>query len=411
MGKGGGLKPLSVGIVGCGTAGQAAAIFLRRAGHRVTILERAPTLSPIGAGLLLQPTGMEVLNELGMLPHLLQQGSRVKYLKGVNRSGRVILDLAYEDLRAGLFGLGIHRGELFTTLQSAVHACGAEVVCGFDAASLRESGAAQRMVVDASGNTRGPFDLVVIADGARSSLRSKSDAVRRAHQYPWGALWLVAMDHEGKYGETLAQIYGGTRSMIGFLPSGSVRGSPRTVSVFWSVPCGAVESIRRSGLEAWRTSVRQLTNQAEPILDQVRDMDQLIFAAYQDVVMDPCPGGPVAFLGDAAHAMSPQLGQGANLALMDAWALARSLDLSGSIPDALVSYRAERAANVRFYQFTSRWLTPVFQSRHEWITPVRDRCMGPAGNVGWIRREMLRSLAGVKTGLFSSRPLPQPMVQ
>lgn len=354
---------------------------------------------------------MEVLNELGVLPHLLQQGSRVKYLKGVNRSGRVILDLAYEDLRAGLFGLGIHRGELFTTLQSAVHASGAEVVCGFDAASLGESGPDQRTVVDASGNGRGPFDLVIIADGARSSLRAKSGGIRRAHQYPWGALWLVAADPDGTYGETLGQIYAGTRSMIGFLPSGSVNGSPRTVSVFWSVPCDMVQMIRRAGLEAWQASVRHLTDQAEPILAQVADMDQLIFAAYQDVVMDPCPGGPVVFLGDAAHAMSPQLGQGANLALMDAWALSRCLAKDESIPDALVSYRAERAANIRFYQFASRWLTPVFQSGHEWITPLRDLCMGPAGKVEWIRREMLRSLAGVKTGLFSSRPLPQPMVQ
>ena len=109
--------------------------------------------------------------------------------------------------------------------------------------------------------------------------------------------------------------------------------------------------------------------------------------------------------------MSPQLGQGANLALMDARALAETLSRSGTIQDALVAYGALRADHIRFYEFASRWLTPVFQSRHEWIAPIRDLLMGPAGRIGWVRTQMLQSLAGVKTGLFRSRDLPEPMVQ
>ena len=56
-------------------------------------------------------------------------------------------------------------------------------------------------------------------------------------------------------------------------------------------------------------------------------------------------------------------------------------------------------------------MTPVFQSGWEWVTPMRDLCLGAMCRQKWLRGQMLRSLAGVKTGLFASEPVPEPMVQ
>lgn len=396
---------IRVGIVGCGTAGQASAVLLARAGHRVTVFERARELSPVGAGLLIQPTGMAVLSELGVLADVAAASTRIEKLHGVTASGRVILDLAYRDLSEGLFGLGVHRGTLFTLLQRVVAASGVNVCCGVEVVLLREQGE-QRALVDSAGGEHGPFDLVIVADGSRSALRASTGLVRRARAYPWGALWFVAEDREGRYGDTLAQVYRGTGRMIGFLPSGIGPRRERTVSVFWSVRCDRVPRT----LEQWKHEVRGLTDRADPILDQLAAREQLIFAAYQDVVMRRSFSGPVVFLGDAAHAMSPQLGQGANLALVDASVLARELG-RGSIAEALVRFDAARRRNVRFYQFASRWMTPVFQSGWEWVAPGRDLFMGPLGRMGWFRREMLRSLAGVKTGLFRSEGVPLSRMQ
>ncbi len=403
---------LRVGIIGCGTAGQAAGVLLSRAGHRVTVLERAPRIGPVGAGLLIQPTGMAVLEELGVLAKVMAAGTKIRYLKGETDRGRVILDLAYEDLRPGLFGLGVHRGTLFTILQEAVDAAGVEVRCGCEVVSLREVDGDARVVADSSVGEHGPFDVVVVADGAKSALRDRCVRVRRAREYPWGAMWFVGEDAAGVYGETLAQVYRGTGRMIGFLPSGIGPRGTRTVSVFWSVRCEQRRAGAKSGgrLEAWKAEVRALTDKAEPILEQVVADEQLIFAAYQDVVVQRCHEGPVVCIGDAAHAMSPQLGQGANLALMDASALAQCL-AGEEIRAALARFSGMRLRNVRFYQFASRWLTPLFQSGWEWASPVRDRFMGPMCRVGWCRREMLRSLVGVKTGILGSGPIPGPMVQ
>ena len=67
-------RTLSVAIVGYGTAGQALAILLARDGHRVEVFEQAAQPGPVGAGFLLQPTGLQVLWQMGLLPQALASG-------------------------------------------------------------------------------------------------------------------------------------------------------------------------------------------------------------------------------------------------------------------------------------------------------------------------------------------------
>jgi 2-polyprenyl-6-methoxyphenol hydroxylase-like FAD-dependent oxidoreductase len=225
--------------------------------------------------------------------------------------------------------------------------------------------------------------------------------VAKAQQYPWGAMWFVADDPNGQYGRTLAQTYRGTREMIGFLPSGRrAAGELPTVSVFWSVRCDQFASVRGAGLEAFKSRVRSLTDRAEPVLAQLTSIDQLINATYHDVVLRKTHDGPVVFIGDAAHAMSPQLGQGANLALVDACELAKAIAREANIGAALAAYERARRDNVRFYQRVSRWLTPVFQSDYALLAKPRDWFMGPCCRVGVFKRLMLESLVGIKTGVM-----------
>ena len=106
--------------------------------------------------------------------------------------------------------------------------------------------------------------------------------------------------------------------------------------------------------------------------------------------------GNVAFLGDAAHAMSPQLGQGANLALLDAAALADALRAG----EGLAGYTRRRRAHIRLYAFASRWMTPFFQSGRDRLAAPRDALMGPAARLPWIGRQMVRTMAG----LMARRP-------
>ena len=111
------------------------------------------------------------------------------------------------------------------------------------------------------------------------------------------------------------------------------------------------------------------------------------------------------FIGDAAHGTSPQLGQGANLGLMDAYTLATSLAETGDLLSALLLFERRRAATVRYYRQASHLLTPFFQSHLAPLGWLRDAFMGPTHHVPGMRQMMGSTLAGTRTGWLSSATL------
>jgi 2-polyprenyl-6-methoxyphenol hydroxylase-like FAD-dependent oxidoreductase len=106
--------------------------------------------------------------------------------------------------------------------------------------------------------------------------------------------------------------------------------------------------------------------------------------------------GRTVFIGDAAHAMSPQLGQGVNMALLDAEALAQALATRSSVDESLQAYAHERRAHLAVYQRLSRWLTPLFQSERSTLAVLRDLGFGPLGRMPLARGQMLKILTGTK---------------
>jgi 2-polyprenyl-6-methoxyphenol hydroxylase-like FAD-dependent oxidoreductase len=102
----------------------------------------------------------------------------------------------------------------------------------------------------------------------------------------------------------------------------------------------------------------------------------------------------IVVLGDAGHAMSPQLGQGVNLALADAACLAECIS-KYPLPTALRQYQRRRLFALRYYQLATRWLTPWFQSDHEWLTPLRRMFFVVAGAIPLARKLMTMSMAGL----------------
>lgn len=386
-----------IAVVGAGIGGLTSAALLARAGLSVTVFERAPSVAPVGAGLLLQPTGMRVLDRLGIGDRVRALGAPVDRLFGTSAAGRTVMDLRYADLSPGLTGVGVHRAMLQAALLECALAAGARLVtnAGITRASLAD-GQTRLVGPEGTPGIGDLFDLVIVADGARSALREQIGSVRRARRYPWGALWFVARNPPAPFVRTLRQVYGGTRTMLGFLPSGRVDAAGEaTVSVFWSIR----ERDWREGFgfAAWHRRVRVLMPEASPIFDQIRSESDLIFAPYFDV--DARASAPrVALLGDAAHAMSPQLGQGANLAMIDAAELADAIGRAGSLDAALRKSAKRGRARTAYYQLATRGLTPWFQSDTPVISPamgfVRDLGMGPACRFPPTRSLMLRTLTG-----------------
>ena len=401
------MDPLRIGVVGAGTAGAAAAIFLARAGHAVTLFERVATPGPVGAGITLQPTGQAVLARLGLLDAIVARATQIDGLLCRRPDGRAVVDLRYADIDPALRGYGLHRGVLFEALFEAAGAEPRIAIHGGIAIASTTLGDGGRWLVSADGGRHGPFDLVVAADGSASALHASAGVPVRSRAYPWGALWFVAVDR----GTTLTaqrqvvQVVDGPRRMFGLLPTGHApRGEERVVSVFWSIRADRVAALRARGLASWRAEARALDPRAAPILDQITDLSQLTFTQYRDVRMPRWHGDRIVFVGDAAHATSPQLGQGANLALWDAMGLADAFTPDGDVATALAAYSTARRRHLNYYQLATRLLTPFFQGDSRVLGAVRDLVFPASRWIAPLRRRMVRTMAGLDRGIVR-RPI------
>lgn len=405
------MPPLDIAIIGYGSAGQALGLLLARDGHRVQIYEQAAQPGPVGAGFLLQPTGLAALWSMGLLDAAMAHGRVVKRLYGENERGRVVMDMRYRELDRRFFGLGLQRGALFETLHAAMPAS-VQLHCGRRIASA-DTGSG--WIEDAQGRREGPFDLLIAADGSASQLRGQLPAEQRRldQPYPWGALWCLLPESGWHWCDELRQRYRKARQMIGMLPVGGRPSNPQPMlSFFWSLRCGEFSAWESMPLEQWRSELRQLWPELGQHAELLTAHGQLARASYRDVILAKrWHHQRLVLAGDSAHAMSPQLGQGVNMALLDALGLARALREHTALPEALNAYAGTRSRHVAAYQFWSRWLTPVFQSERDLIAGLRDQLLHPLGRIPGGRGNMLRILTGTRSGWIGLQPLPPGFVQ
>lgn len=355
-------------------------MLLHRDGHRVTLFERFATPRPIGSGLMIQPTGRAVLRKLGLEDALVASGARIERLFGRNDRGRTVLDVRYDALDAGAFGVGIHRASLFDLLYATVAAAGIAIEGG-----RTISGHGNGALTFADGTRAGPFDLIVDALGSRSPLAPPS-----GRDLAYGALWASLDWTPGFDPHALEQRYRAASRMVGVLPIGGGH-----AAFFWSLRADRLEAWRTAGLHAWKDEVRTLWPDTAPLLDQIADPDQLTFARYAHrTLRHPAEPGLI-HLGDAWHSTSPQLGQGVNMALLDAWALAFALRERESLADALALAVSLRREHVALYQLMSRLFTPVYQSDSAMLPLLRDVIVAPLAKAWPAPMVMAAMVAGI----------------
>jgi 2-polyprenyl-6-methoxyphenol hydroxylase-like FAD-dependent oxidoreductase len=384
---------LRIAICGCGPAGLAAALLLHRAGHHVVMLERFERAKPLGSGLILQPTGLVVLQELGLLASIALLGAPIDRLFGCSvPSGRVVLDVRYETLQPGWHALGVHRAALFDTLHNAAMQAKIEIRPAVTVASVTSdrSGAT---AWDEAGRPLERADLIVDAMGAFSPLQR---AGTRRRQLSYGALWAnVPWPGEAFHPQALEQRYRAAHQMAGILPIGRNRvNGPALASLFWSLRHDQVTAFETEGLNRWKQRVLALWPALESSLNSIDSREQLTFARYDHFTLARPYEDEVACIGDSARATSPQLGQGANMALLDAWALARAIEQASNLPEALEAYARMRSIHTRVFQAASRAFTPFYQSDSRVLPLVRDYLAAPISRIPPLSRILVRLVSG-----------------
>jgi 2-polyprenyl-6-methoxyphenol hydroxylase-like FAD-dependent oxidoreductase len=376
-----------IAIIGAGFAGLASALLFSRAGHRVTVFEKFAEPAALGAGILIQPTGLAAMRALGIEDEITKAGAKIDWLYGVTPRGRPVIDIQYADWRKGAYGVGLHRGVLFNALWRECLGAGVMMATGREVTDLTE--------------VASKYDLTVVADGAHSHLRAQTGLRTHHRMYPWGALWAVLPDIHDAITQrgTLLQWYDRAQKMLGVMPTGFLPGtSTRVVSLFWSLRGDRLDAWRARGLQAWKDEVLALSPDSKSLLAQITDAAQLTWAQYADVVMPQYHRDNVVVIGDAAHATSPQLGQGTNMALLDAVTLARCVEAHADIRVALANYTAQRKRHLHYYGLSSRLLTPVFQSDQHLLPWLRDVVMSRALHWPIVRTINQQTLVGVRGG-------------
>ncbi|MBL8894593.1 MAG: FAD-dependent monooxygenase [Rhizobiales bacterium] len=392
------MQPLSIAIAGCGPAGLAAALALSRQGHAIQLFDQFDIPRPLGSGLILQPPGLAVLDWLGPGPRLRGLGQTLDRLYGrAIGSGRVVLDVKYKALGPGLRGLGVHRAALFNVLHDAVLAADLPTANSRRITALRRASERRPLLLAHDGAEFGPFDLVIDALGSRSPLIEHAAAPVLRRRLGYGAIW-ASLPWCGNFDEhALEQRYRDASVMIGVLPIGRLaEGEGKQAAFFWSLKTDDHPAWLREGLEGWKDRVCALWPETAVLLDHISDPAQLSLASYGHHTL-PLPFGErVVFIGDSAHSTSPQLGQGANMALLDVAALAQALEDHDDLATALSGYARLRRLHVRLYQALSVGFTPFYQSDSRILPLIRDQLVSPLSRMPGATR----LLAGIVAGLM-----------
>jgi FAD-dependent urate hydroxylase len=333
-------------VVGGGMAGLTAAAALHQHGFTVELVERRETWQAVGAGFLVHANGMRMLAALGLASGVERAGTVVSRWQFYDEQGEVLSDT---DLKA-LWGnagpcVGIER----TKLQGALLPGVADVRCrlGTEVTSLAQDEG--RVAVGFSDGLCGDFDLVVGADGIRSTVRALA-LTDTAPSYLGAMNWRsVAPVRPGGLSEF--QIHVGDGCLFGLVPLGG----ERTYSFAY-----VAHPLFRDPLEGRLARLRQRFSTFGPrvaaYLAALECDDEVICSAMEWMELVNIRAGRVVLVGDAAHASSPMMGQGGCMAMEDACVLAEELRAAATVEAALESYVRRRRPRVEWVQHQSMTL-------------------------------------------------------
>jgi 2-polyprenyl-6-methoxyphenol hydroxylase-like FAD-dependent oxidoreductase len=377
-------------IVGGGIAGLSVGGALARQGWDVTLYERTLRFAPVGAGITLAPNAVRALDWLGLGAELRSKAMAHGEAAIRESSGRWLLRARVEELeeRFGVPAFALHRAELHEML--ALLADGVAVRTGHHVTGVRDQGEPTVAFDGPDGPGELSADLVVGADGIRSVVRRSLFPDHPDPSYAgyitWRGVVPAAAAPPGSRDVGITESWGRGRR-FGMVPLGSGE-------VYWfatgSFPEGSHECDNLADLRdrygGWHDPISALLDATPPETLLRHDIHHM---------RTPLPryeAGRVVLVGDAAHALTPDIGQGAALALEDAVALADTLS-GADVPTALARYdRARRARAQRLARISAlwgsiaEWSSPIASSARNAITAAIPHSLflrASAGTLGW----------------------------
>lgn len=362
--------PRRILIVGGGIGGLTIAAFLGRSRHAITLVERAPAWLPVGAGLVLGPNAMAVLNRLGLGETLRERGLPLERTNVADHRARVLsaVDVAALGDGAEMRTVAIHRATLHETLRGAIDPDRVEIRQGVTVEGL-SAGADVAEVTYATGECE-RFDVVIGADGINSRARSEVFGPQRLRYAGYVCVRFV-VEGVTPRDPRKAMVMWGHAKRFGVVPIG---GGRTYCFATMAAPGGkaalpALDRAMLAGLFA------EFGGDAPALIAALTPDDPILVDDIKDLPTPCWHHGAVVLLGDAAHAATPNLAQGAAMAIEDALVLSGLLVRHDDPQQAFAAYRAVREDRVREIRNRSYALGRLSLARRSPAVLVRNLLM------------------------------------
>ncbi|KRF25981.1 FAD-dependent monooxygenase [Phycicoccus sp. Soil803] len=334
-------------VIGAGAAGTAVAILLAEGGVSVELVDVKPDVSALGSGITLQGNALRVLRQLGVWDQVREHGFAFDTLglRAPDPNGTLVAEL--EDVRTGGPDLpatvGMYRPDLAKILVDRATDVGVKVRFGTTFTDLDDDGAG--VTVRFSDGSSGRYDLVVGADGVRSTTRAALGIELEPRGTGMG-IWRVFTPRPQSVTRT-DLVYGGPCYIAGYCPTGD-----STLYAYLVEDWQDRTSLTpEESLEVMRGLSEAYHGPWDDIRVGMTDPARVNYTAFETHVLDgPWNRGRVVLIGDAVHTCPPTLAQGAAQALEDASVLAELLLASEQVTDELwdqfVARRLPRARTI-----------------------------------------------------------------
>lgn len=329
------MQDLDILVIGGGIGGLTAAIALRAKGHRVTVIERDPDWSVYGVGIIQQSNVIRAMAQLGLIDEYVANGVGFDaveiYMPDGTRVARVPSPRLVEGYPANM---GIGRPALHKLLGDRTIAAGAHVLLGVTVTTLEDDGDGVNVML--SNKTSARYDLVIGADGVYSQTREHlfPDAAKPA--FTGQAVWRYNLPRPADL--DALHVYNGPTG-VGLVPI-----SADLMYVYVTTPEPDNPRYPREGLAAqMRAKMANCAPAIRELAMRITNDDEVVYRPLEALLVEgPWHRGRIVLLGDAVHATTPHLGQGAGMAIEDSIVLAEELERHDDIESALAAYRERR---------------------------------------------------------------------
>jgi 2-polyprenyl-6-methoxyphenol hydroxylase-like FAD-dependent oxidoreductase len=353
-------------IIGAGIGGLTTALALKQKGIDVDVYERSAVLTDVGAGISLWPNALKALYQLGLRPAL-DALSFVSVDGAVRRADGTVLSRTTSEqfiLRLGLPVMVFHRAELLEVLVDAARSI--PIHLGHECHDVTQD--AGGVTVRFATGTSASGDVLIGADGVRSVVRERL-GVPGALRYSGYTAWRGIAPFE-----TMGLMAGETLGCGQRFGLASIHGN----RVYWYATDNLPEGARETPAEAKARLTGLFATWHRPIPELIRATEAASILRNDICDRDPVDrwgSGRITLLGDAAHPMTPNLGQGACQAIEDALVLAHHLSCGSAIESSLRSYESERIPRTRSVVTASRRVGALFQVESRTFCRLRDMAL------------------------------------